>query len=77
MPVRGVFFDPYGTLLLYGDMQAAWTDWLTTFYQCLHRHGLALSPDAFAERCHRFFGKAEPLTLAEGFTVFEQRIHTL
>jgi putative hydrolase of the HAD superfamily len=77
MPIRGVFFDLYGTLLQYGDMQAAWSAWLTAFYDCLCRYGLTVSPAAFAAQCDRFLGQAEPPARADGFTVFERRIHTL
>ena len=28
MTFKGVFFDLYGTILVYGDVQAAWVDWL-------------------------------------------------
>jgi putative hydrolase of the HAD superfamily len=77
MPIRGVFFDLYGTLLQYGDMQAARSAWLTAFYHCLCRHGLTVSPTVFAAQCDRFFGQVEPPARADGFTVFERRIHTL
>jgi HAD superfamily hydrolase (TIGR01549 family) len=77
MPIRGVFFDLYGTLLIYGDMKAAWTAWLATFYRCLKPHRLALPQEVFAARCDRFFGKQEPPAQAYGSTVFERRIHTL
>src|SRR6266566_3722924 len=89
MPIRGEFFDLYGTLLQYGDMQAAWSAWLTAFYHGLCRHGLTVSPAVFAAQCDRwrdcvgagpsgpFFGQVEPPARADGFTVFERRIHSL
>ena len=76
-PVRGIFFDLYGTLLMYGDMKIAWQDWSAALHTCLRRHGLSLSPEAFATPCDRFFGKEEPPARADEFTVFERRIHTL
>lgn len=66
--MNGVFFDLYGTLLIYGDMKAAWTDWLTTFYRCLARHGLTVSQEAFAVQCDRFMGKPEPMTISTAFS---------
>jgi hypothetical protein len=37
--VKGVFFDLYGTLLIYGDMERAWSAWfealLAAFSQSL------------------------------------------
>lgn len=74
---RGVFFDLFGTLLMYGDMKAAWSRWLASFHACLCPHGLSLSEDLFARECDRFFGKDEPLAKDDGFTVFERRIHCL
>jgi hypothetical protein len=32
MAYQGVFFDLYGTLLIYGDMTAAWADWLSDLH---------------------------------------------
>ncbi|MBN2322495.1 MAG: HAD family hydrolase [Spirochaetes bacterium] len=77
MSIRGIFFDLYGTLLVYGDMQAAWIDWLETFYDCMQKQGLSISIDAFSRRCDRFFGKEEPVSFQDGLTVFERRIKTL
>lgn len=77
MSIRGVFFDLYGTLLVYGDMQAAWTEWLEVFYDCMQKHGLSISIDAFSSRCDRFFSKEEPLPGQDGLTVFERRIKML
>lgn len=77
MAVKGVFFDLYGTLLDYQDMQAAWATWEATFYQSLRPYGLTVSPGAFATHCDRFFGKPAPSAQADGYTVFEGRIHAL
>ncbi len=73
----GVFFDLYGTLLIYGDMKSAWADWLKAFYDRLCLHGLAISMESFSNHCDRFFGKEEPPGENDGFTVFERRIHCL
>lgn len=75
--VRGVFFDLFGTLLVYGDMKVAWAEWLTSFHSCLRPHGLSLSEDLFSRECDRFFGNEEPPEKADDFTVFERRIHYL
>ena len=74
---RGVFFDLYGTLLVFGDMKAAWSDWIDAFYMALGSCGLAVSKEVFAERCNRFFGREEPPGSNDGFTVFERRIQNL
>ena len=72
--IRGVFFDLYGTLLVYGDMKKAWADWLHQFYISVTDLGLTLSEEEFAKKCDRFFGKAEPSFCEENLTVFEKRI---
>ena len=77
MVVKGVFFDLGGTLLIYGDMSAAWSDWFTQFYLCLKSYGLALSEESFAHSCDRFFSREEPTGPEDGLTIFERRIRAL
>lgn len=75
--VRGIFFDLFGTLLVYGDMKSAWAEWLAAFHSALRQHGLLLSLDRFAKECDNFFGKDAPPVEDDGFTVLERRIHSL
>ena len=75
--IRGVFFDLYGTLFVYGDMEKAWADWLHHFHVSLIEHGLALSKEDFSKQCDRFFGKDEPALNEKNLTVFERRIKSL
>ena len=77
LTVKGVFFDLFGTLLVYGDMRAAWSGWLTSFHASLRAHGLSLSEDIFAQECERFFGQEEPPRGDNNSTVFERRIDRL
>ncbi len=74
---KGIFFDLYGTLLIYGDVNAAWSDWLTGFYNALCEDGLAMSREAFASHCDAFFGRDELPAANDGLTVFERRILSL
>jgi putative hydrolase of the HAD superfamily len=74
MTFKGVFFDLYGTILVYGDVQAAWADWLATFYERLTTSGLSTSQEAFAERCDGFFSRPAPPVQEDGLTVYERRI---
>ena len=60
MTVRGVFFDLYGTLLSYGDVGAAWADWLTVFETFLAAQGVPLTRDDLAARMSGFFECPEP-----------------
>ena len=75
--IRGVFFDLYGTLLTYGDMSKAWSDWLNSFYTQLNRCGLAMSREEFASCCDCFFSKKAPKIENNDLTVFEHRIKSL
>jgi HAD superfamily hydrolase (TIGR01509 family) len=77
MPLRGVFFDLYGTLLCYGNVQAAWTDWLNAFHEGLIPHGLRMSPAGFSIQCDGFFTKPEPQRRNSAFTIYESRIDAL
>ena len=77
MTINGIFFDLYGTLLVYENMDAAWSDWLSEFHEQLSAHGLTLSVESFAKSCDQFFGKSEPTPRQHNMTVFEQRIQNL
>ena len=75
MTIRGVFFDLYGTLLSYGDVDAAWADWLTVFETFLTAQGVPLKRDDLAARMSGFLDRPEPVPAADGLTVYERRIH--
>jgi len=72
--LKGVFFDLYGTLLIYGDMNAAWAAWLGTFHRHLANAGSAISLDDLAGYCDGFFGRPEPPADNDGLTIYERRI---
>ncbi len=72
--IRGIFFDLYGTLFLYGDMKKAWTVWLNTFYSCLSDLGLKMSKKDFSNACDQFFGREEPAVINKDLTLLENRI---
>ena len=74
---RGIFFDLYGTLLVYGDMRLAWSDWLKAFYSKLEPLGLSLSLDAFSAQCDRFMEKQQIPDRDNELTPFEYRIRSL
>jgi len=73
MDPKGVFFDLYGTLLVFGDLGRAWEGW----FEVLHRHlgamGLDLSRPDLQRRCDGFFGRPEPPAADDGLTIFERR----
>jgi putative hydrolase of the HAD superfamily len=77
MQIKGVFFDLYGTLLMYGDLATAWTEWQRAFYECLRDCGLILSEESFAMYCDDFFERPEPQFPEDHLTVLERRIKAL
>lgn len=77
MTINGIFFDLYGTLLVYGNMDAAWSDWLNALHAQLRLRGFTRSIDSLAETCNQFYSKSEPTPRQHDLTVFEQRIQNL
>ena len=77
MTINGIFFDLYGTLLIYGNMDAAWSDWLKVLHAQLRLRGFTLSIESLAETCDQFYSKSEPTPRQRNLTVFEQRIQNL
>ena len=77
MSLQGIFFDLYGTLLVYGNMKQAWSDWLATFYDLLKKEGLNLSKDAFSHECDGFFSGDDPPAAKDNLTALERRINVL
>ncbi len=77
MSIQGVFFDLYGTLLVYGDMNQAWSDWLAAFYDLLKTQGLNISKASFSQKCDGFFSASAPAGENDNLTVLERRIQRL
>ncbi len=77
MAINGIFFDLYGTLLVYGNMDVAWSDWLNALHEQLSLRGSTHSIESLAEACDQFYSKSEPTPLHPNLTVFEQRIQNL
>jgi putative hydrolase of the HAD superfamily len=72
--IKVVFFDLYGTLLIFGDMNKAWKKWLSVFYASLKKNGLSISLDEFSILCDNFMSGEEPQFLERDFTLYEMRI---
>ena len=51
MTINGIFFDLYGTLLVYGNMDTAWSDWLKALHAQLRLRGLTRSIESLAKTC--------------------------
>jgi putative hydrolase of the HAD superfamily len=75
--LKGLFFDLCGTLLVYGDMDTAWEEWLETGYSFFKKSGLKLIHEEFQEACDGIFNKSEPSPENDGLTVYERRIKRL
>jgi HAD superfamily hydrolase (TIGR01509 family) len=72
--IRGVFFDLYGTLMVYGDMDAADRAWCENQHATLEDYGLALSVEEFRERAQGMFDASAPPVEEAGLTLAEQRM---
>ena len=77
MSLQGIFFDLYGTLLVYGNMKKAWSDWLSTFYDLLKKRDLNISRETFSKECDGFFSTDEPVGGGDHLTALECRIKSL
>jgi len=74
MTFAAVFFDLYGTLLVYGDMERAWADWLTALDDGLRTLGAPVDRRRLEDACAGFFGRPEPSPADDGLTVYERRL---
>lgn len=76
MRTRGVLFDLYGTLIVYGDMEKAWNAWFAEIYKAFSDSGLDMTPEDFRPHCVGFFEKPEPRD-ETGLSVVERRLNRL
>lgn len=77
MKVEGIFFDLYGTLLVYGDMKSAWSDWLSALFENLKSYGLQKPKNTVATYCEGLLEKKIPKNTDKSLTLFERRIQGL
>jgi len=72
---QGVLFDLYGTLFLYGDMKAAWKDWIDDMGLALSRLEIHLPAEKLQKECDGFFsGSLVPI---KGLSVYGTRLFHL
>lgn len=74
MRLDAVFFDLYGTLLIYGDMTSGWSAWLTALHRWLRELGSEVHHEELTRRCDGFFSWPAPVDVADGLTVYEGRL---
>ncbi|MBY8991048.1 MAG: HAD family hydrolase [Candidatus Lokiarchaeota archaeon] len=75
--MQGVFFDLFGTLLIYTNSRKAWEDWLSVLYNNLRNCGYKETKESFAIKCNGIMSKSEPNYSNLDLTIFEQRIYGL
>ena len=74
----GLFFDLYGTILVYGDMKMAWKEWFDSIRESLKGFGVKVEKDCLRKICTGFFSKPEPpMDGVKGLTPYERRIGAL
>ena len=75
--IRGVFFDLYGTLLCYGNMEAAGESWFHAIRRELIASGRAFDEETLIRLCEEFLLQPEPPVQDDGLTVYERRMREL
>ena len=75
---NGLFFDLYGTILVYGDMKMAWEEWFDSIRVSLKELGVKVEKDYLRTFCTGFFSKPEPpVDVEKELTPYERRIGAL
>ena len=75
--IRGIFFDLYGTLLRYGNMEAAGESWYHAIRRELVASGHAFDEETLIRLCEEFLLQPEPPVQDDGLTVYERRMREL
>ena len=75
--IKGVFFDLYGTLLIYNDLERSQEDGLLEIYKYLRNLGLKISKKSFNLKWDLFVVKAKNPIKKEHLTIFENKIYDL
>jgi putative hydrolase of the HAD superfamily len=69
--LKGVVFDLYGTLLLYGDMMQAWKDWASYCHEIFSRQGYQKEESDFLHAVHHFFSDMPRVPYGAGYSIYE------
>ena len=75
--LKGVFFDLFGTLLMYTNMQKAWEDWLIALYKNFKNCGLKISQKSFDFECDGIMSKPVSINGEQHLTVYEKKLFSL
>jgi putative hydrolase of the HAD superfamily len=75
--IKGIFFDLFGTLMIYTDMEKAWERWLKALYEGFVKSGLKMAQNSFSSKCDGFLAKEEPEIKNQELSLYEKRIYSL
>lgn len=71
--IRGVFFDLYGTLLIFNNIEKSWQDWAVTFYEFI-KEKTHLSFEEFSKNSSGFMNREVVKDSSSGLSTYETRI---
>jgi len=71
--IRGIFFDLYGTLLVYGDMQAAMREQMSTMQRYVVNKGCAISTEMLTSYFQTVTSRPAPPSM-DGTSRFERQL---
>lgn len=74
--LKGVFFDLYGTLLIFNDIEQSWKDWFGSFYDLI-KNKSEITYEEFSKRCDSFMKREVIKDESAGLTTYETRIRDL
>ncbi|MFH1197380.1 MAG: HAD family hydrolase [bacterium] len=74
--IKGVFFDLYGTLLIFNNIEQSWEDWIIKFHELI-KDKSEISFEDFSLHCDSFMKRDVVKDVAMGLTTYETRIRDL
>jgi len=78
MGIKGIFFDLFGTLFIYGDFDSAWKDWRNSIYNNLISRGMKIGDNTFDGYCDNLFKSLNSSKKKnDKLTFYEQKIQNL
>ena len=74
--IKGVFFDLYGTLLIFENIEQSWKDWIVKFHEMI-KAKKEISFDNFSMHCDSFMKREVVKDIKCGLTTYETRLRDL
>lgn len=72
--IRGIFFDLYGTILIFNNIEQSWKDWAVRYYNFL-KPKTDLSFEDFSKSCDGLFNRKIVKSPDSGLTTYETRLN--